>query len=47
MQIGTTFTPPNTLKSKDFPYITGKPALGPISPKPKIAVPSVTIALIC
>ena len=38
-------TPPNTLNSNDFPYITGRPARGPISPNPSIAVPSVTIAL--
>lgn len=32
MHIGTTSVPPNDLKSSDFPYITGNPALGPISP---------------
>jgi hypothetical protein len=32
------------LKSKDFPSITGSPATGPIFPKPKMAVPSLTIA---
>lgn len=47
MHTGTTLTPPKTLNSKDLPYITGNPARGPISPKPRIAVPSVTIALIC
>jgi len=46
MQMGTTFTPPKTLNNKDFPSITGRPALGPMSPSPKIAVPSVTIVLI-
>ncbi len=45
MQIGTTLTPPKTLNNNDFPSITGKPDFGPISPKPNIAVPSVTIAL--
>lgn len=38
-----TSTPPKNLKSKDLPSITGKPALGPIFPRPSIAVPSVTI----
>lgn len=44
MQKGTTSTSPSTLKSNDFPSITGSPATGPIFPNPKIAVPSVTIA---
>ena len=44
IQTGTTSTSPNNLNSKDFPYITGNPADGPILPKPNIAVPSVTIA---
>ena len=44
IQTGTTSTSPNNLKSKDFPSITGNPAVGPILPKPNIAVPSVTIA---
>lgn len=35
-----TSTFPKTLKRTDLPYITGKPALGPIAPNPKIAVPS-------
>ena len=43
IQKGTTSTSPSTLKSIDFPSMTGKPATGPIFPKPKIAVPSVTI----
>ena len=45
MHTGITSTSPRTLKSNDLPSITGNPAFGPISPKPKIAVPSVTIAL--
>ena len=45
MHTGTTSTSPRSLNSKDLPSITGKPAYGPISPNPKIAVPSVTIAL--
>ena len=44
IQKGTTSTSPKTLKSNDFPSITGNPATGPIFPNPKIAVPSVTIA---
>ena len=47
MQTGTTSTSPRTLKSSDFPYITGSPAFGPISPNPKMAVPSVIIVLNC
>lgn len=43
IQKGTTSTSPKILKSNDFPYITGKPAIGPIFPNPKIAVPSVTM----
>jgi len=39
--------PPKVLNSNDFPYMTGNPALGPISPNPRIAVASVTIALTC
>lgn len=46
MQKGTTSTSPSNLKSNDFPYITGRPALGPISPNPRIAVPSVTMTAI-
>jgi len=44
MQTGTTSTSPKSLKSKDLPYITGSPALGPMFPYPRTAVPSVTIA---
>jgi len=47
IQIGTTLVPPNILKSNDLPSITGRPAFGPISPRPRIAVALVTIALIC
>jgi hypothetical protein len=46
IQNGTTSTSPSILKSNDFPYITGNPALGPISPNPRIAVPSVTMTAI-
>jgi hypothetical protein len=44
MQKGTTSTSPKTLKIRDFPSITGRPATGPMFPSPRIAVPSVTIA---
>lgn len=46
MQKGITSTPPSYLKRSDFPSITGKPADGPMFPRPNIAVPSVTIAAI-
>ena len=46
IQKGTTSTPPNILKSRDLPYITGRPARGPIFPRPRIAVPSVTITAV-
>lgn len=42
--MGTTSTSPNNLNNSDFPSMTGRPALGPILPYPKTAVPSVTIA---
>lgn len=45
MQIGTMLTPPKTLNNKDFPYMTGSPAFGPMFPNPRILDPSVTIAL--
>lgn len=44
IQNGTISTSPKHLNNKDFPSITGIPAMGPIFPRPKIAVPSVTIA---
>jgi hypothetical protein len=47
MQTGTILVPPKVLKRRDFPSITGNPALGPISPNPRMAVASVTMALIC
>lgn len=39
--------PPKVLKISDFPSITGNPALGPISPNPRIAVASVMMVLTC
>ena len=38
--IGTASTPPSYLKSSALPSMTGKPALGPMSPKPSTRVPS-------
>ena len=39
-----TLIPPKCLNRQDLPYITGRPALGPILPNPKMAVPSVIMA---
>lgn len=44
IQNGMTSTSPRTLNNKAFPSMTGRPATGPMFPRPKIAVPSVTIA---
>ena len=44
--IGKASTSPNSLYIKALPSITGKAASGPISPSPKTAVPSVTIATV-
>ena len=46
-QIGTASTPPKRLNSAALPSITGSAALGPISPRPSTAVPSVTTATMC
>lgn len=46
IQKGTTSTSPKILNSMDLPSITGKPATGPMFPKPRIAVPSVTMVQI-
>ncbi len=46
MQKGTTSTSPSILNIIALPSMTGKPATGPMFPKPKIAVPSVTIVQI-
>ena len=43
MQKGITSTSPRILNKRDLPYITGNPATGPIFPRPRIAVPSVTM----
>lgn len=43
IQKGTTSTSPKILKRRDFPSITGCPDRGPIFPRPRIAVPSVTM----
>src|SRR2546428_348994 len=42
--IGNASTPPRYLNSKDLPSITGNPASGPMSPRPRTRVPSVTMA---
>lgn len=45
-QSGTASTPPNSLKRRAFPSITGRPASGPISPSPRTREPSDTIAIV-
>ena len=44
MHKGKASTPPNSLNSTHLPSITGIPASGPISPRPRTAVPSVMTA---
>ena len=44
--IGTALTPPNFLNKQHFPSITGIAASGPISPRPKTAVPSEITAIV-
>ena len=46
-QTGNASTPPNSLNSMAFPSITGSAASGPMSPRPRTAVPSVTTATVC
>ena len=43
---GIASTPPKALKSTHFPSMTGMPASGPISPRPRTAVPSVITATV-
>ena len=45
-QSGMASTPPKALNRTHFPSITGIPASGPMSPRPRIAVPSVTTATV-
>jgi hypothetical protein len=45
-QIGTASTPPRYLKSSALPSITGRPASGPMSPRPSTREPSETIAIV-
>ena len=45
-QIGQASTPPNSLKRRAFPSITGIAASGPMSPSPSTAVPSLTTATV-
>ncbi len=46
MQIGNPSTPAKFLNSSALPSITGRAALGPMSPRPSTAVPSVTMATV-
>ncbi len=43
-QMGKASTLPKDLKRTDFPSMTGRPAKGPMLPKPKTAEPSVMTA---
>ena len=43
-QMGKASTSPNSLNSAHLPSITGMPAAGPMSPRPRMAVPSVITA---
>ena len=45
-QRGKALTPLNFLKSMAFPSMTGIAASGPISPSPRTAEPSVTMATV-
>ena len=42
--IGIESSPAKVLNSADFPSITGSDADGPISPRPRTALPSLTTA---
>ena len=44
MQMGKASTPPKVLKSTALPSMTGRAARGPILPRPRTALPSVTMA---
>ena len=44
MQMGKASTPPNSLNSTALPSMTGRPASGPMSPRPSTAVPLETTA---
>src|SRR5665648_333296 len=46
MQRGKASTSPNSLKRTHLPSITGIAASGPMSPRPRTAVPSVTLCLV-
>ncbi len=45
-QMGKASTPANSLKMSALPSITGWAPLGPMSPRPSTAVPSVTTATV-
>ena len=44
MQMGKASTPPKVLNKMALPSITGSAARGPIFPRPRTALPSVTMA---
>ena len=46
MQIGKASTPAKCLNSRALPSITGIAASGPMSPRPRTAVPSLTMATV-
>ncbi|CAB5046621.1 unannotated protein [freshwater metagenome] len=46
MQIGKPLTPPNSLNKSALPSITGIAPSGPMSPRPRTAVPLLTIATV-
>jgi hypothetical protein len=45
-QIGNASTPANSLNSIALPSITGMAAAGPMSPRPRTALPSLTTATV-
>jgi len=46
MRMGTPLIPTSASKRAAFPSITGMPATAPMSPRPRMAVPFVTIATV-
>ena len=45
-RIGTAVMPTSAANSADLPSMTGRPASGPMSPRPRTAVPLVTTATV-
>ena len=45
-QMGNASTPPNSLNRTHLPSMTGRPASGPMLPRPSTAVPFVTTATV-